>query len=139
MTPSRAKCVCALVLGALFCASLDAQVKSGTTFADPAKTLRVTMDGEEAGFDPQAVGDSYSFTVIGAIFEPLYQYDYYGGTRIVPRTAARAPEISADGRTWTIHIKPGTRFTDDPAFKGKPRELTAPDYVFAWKRLLDPR
>ena len=139
MTQSRVKCVFALALGALFCASLGAQVKSGTAFADTAKTLRVSMDGEEAGFDPQAVGDSYSFTVIGAIFEPLYQYDYFGGSRIVPRTAAGAPAISADGRTWTIHIKPGTRFTDDPAFKGKPRELTAPDYVFAWKRLLDPR
>ncbi len=49
------------------------------------------------------------------------------------------PEISADGRTWTIRIKPGIYFTDDPAFKGKKRELAADDYVYAWKRLLDPR
>jgi ABC-type transport system substrate-binding protein len=97
------------------------------------------MDGEEAGFDPQAVGESYSFTVIGAIFEPLYQYDYYGGARIVPRTAAAAPEISSDGRTWIIRLKSGIRFSDDAAFKGSRRELTADDYVYAWKRLLDPQ
>src|SRR5215469_18119468 len=108
------------------------------SFGNPAKTLRVSMDGEEAGFDPQAVGDSFSFTVISAIFEPLYQYDYYGGARIVPRTAVGAPEISADGRTWTIRVKPGIRYSADSAFKGAARELTAPDYVFAWKRLLDP-
>ena len=49
------------------------------------------------------------------------------------------PEISPDGRTWTIRITPGIYFADDPAFKGKKRELTAQDYVYAWKRLLDPR
>jgi len=101
--------------------------------------LRVSMDGEEAGLDPQAVGDTYSFTVVSAIFEPPYQYDYYGGSRVVPRTAAAMPEISPDGLTWTIRLKPGIRFADDPAFKGAPRELVAQDYVYAWKRLLDPR
>ena len=107
--------------------------------ADAAKVLRVTMDGQEAGLDPQAVGDTYSFTVVTAIFDSPYQYDYYGGARIVPRTAAALPEVSADGLTWTIRLKPGTRFSDDPAFKGRPRELTADDYVYSWKRLLDPR
>ena len=137
----------ALTAKRLACAALVAlSVFGGTVraadpprWADPAKTLRVSMDGEEAGFDPQGVGDVYSFTVIGAIFEAPYQYDYYGGTRIVPRTAAALPEISADGRTWRIRLKPGIRFSDDPAFKGRPRELTADDYVYSWKRLLDPR
>ena len=35
------------------------------------------------------------------------------------------PEISADGRVWTIRVKPGIYFADDPAFKGKKRELVA--------------
>ena len=30
-------------------------------------------------------------------------------------------------------------FSDDPAFKGSKRELTAADYVYAWKRLIDPK
>ena len=129
----------ALVVALALFFALGPEGASAASFADPAKTLRVSMDGEEAGFDPQAVGDSYSFTVIGAIFEPLYQYDYYGGARLLPRTAAGPPEISADGRTWTIRLKPGIRFSDDAAFKGTTRELTAQDYVYAWKRLLDPR
>src|SRR5215470_13801373 len=73
------------------------QLARAADFADPTKVLRVSMDGEEAGFDPQAIGDTYSFTVTTAIFEPPYQYDYYGGPRIVPRTAEDLPEISADG------------------------------------------
>src|SRR5208283_5454104 len=59
--------------------------------------------------------------------------------KIVPNTAAALPEISADGKTWTIRVKPGIYFADDPVFKGRKRELVAADYVFSWKRLLDPR
>ncbi len=39
---------------------------------------------------------------------------------------------------WTIKLKRGIRFADDPVFKGKPRELVAEDYVYSIKRSLDP-
>src|SRR5205814_1089963 len=42
-------------------------------------------------------------------------------------------------KTWTFKIKPGIYFADDPAFKGKKRELTAADYVYSWKRIIDPK
>ena len=127
-----------LVMTAVLCAA-TASAAAPVVAGDPAKVLRVSMDGEEAGFDPQGAADTYSFTVITAIFEPPYQFDYYGGSRVVPRTAAAMPEISADGLTWTIRLQHGIRFADDAAFKGVPRELIAQDYVYAWKRLLDPR
>jgi ABC-type transport system substrate-binding protein len=47
--------------------------------------------------------------------------------------------VSADGTTFTIHIKPGIYFADDPAFNGRKRELTAGDYVYSFKRILDPK
>jgi ABC-type transport system substrate-binding protein len=53
-------------------------------------------------------------------------------------TAVSLPEVSPDGTTFTMRIKPGIYFADDPAFKGKPRELVAQDYVFTWKRFADP-
>jgi ABC-type transport system substrate-binding protein len=129
----------ALLLGLASWIGVGSQGARAADFVDPTKVLRVSMDGEEAGFDPQAIGDSYSFTVTNAIFEPPYQYDYYGGPRIVPMTAEDLPEISADRRTWIIRLKRGIRFSDDAAFKGAPHELTAYDYVYTWKRLLDPR
>ena len=55
-----------------------------------------------------------------------------------PLAAAALPEISGDGTIWTIRLKPGIYFTADPAFNGKPRELTAADYVYSLKRWLDP-
>ena len=108
--------------------------------ADPDKHLRVAFRAAETGFDPQAISDIYSGYVVRAIFEPLLRYDYRSRPHvIVPNTAAALPEGSNDGTTWTIRVKPGIYFADDPAFKGKRRELTAADYAFSWKRTLDPR
>src|SRR5213075_138515 len=59
--------------------------------------------------------------------------------KVVPNTAAGMPEVSADFRTWTLRIKPGIYFADDPAFKGKKRELVAADYVYSLKRVLNPK
>ncbi|HVE48532.1 MAG TPA: ABC transporter substrate-binding protein [Casimicrobiaceae bacterium] len=110
------------------------------THADPAKVLRVMFPIAETGFDPQAISDLYSAHIVRAIFDPLYSYDYLSRPyRLIPNTAVALPEISADGATWTIRIKPGIYFADDPVFKGKKRELVAEDYVYSWKRLLDPR
>src|SRR5271165_5434654 len=108
--------------------------------ADLSKTLRVAYPIAETGFDPQAAGDAYSNYVNRVIFEPLYSYDYLARPfKIVPNTATALPEVSADGKTWTIKIRPGIYFADDPVFKGAKRELTAADYIYAWKRILDPK
>jgi ABC-type transport system substrate-binding protein len=108
--------------------------------ADMTKTLRVAFPIAETGFDPQAAYDSYSFAVIGGIFDPLFVYDYFARpARMVPNTAAALPEVTDGGRTYTIRLRPGIRFATDPAFKGKPRELTAEDYVYSFKRIFDPK
>ena len=107
---------------------------------DMNKVLRVSFPVAETGFDPQAAGDIYSNAVNRVIFDAPYRYDHLARPmKLVPNTAVALPEVSPDGRTWTIRIKPGIYFADDPAFKGKKRELTAHDYVFSWKRILDPR
>ena len=108
--------------------------------AAPDGVIRVAFPVAESGFDPQAVIDAYSADICAAIFEPLYRYDYFARpVRLEPAIAAALPEISDAGRTYTIRIKPGIRFTPDPAFKGKPRELIADDYVYAIKRVVDPK
>jgi len=127
-----------------WCCALAAAILAATAVpghaADSAKVLRVAFNAAETGFDPQAGGDAYSNYVNRVIFESLYGYDYLARPyKIVPNTAQALPDISADGKTWTIRVKPGIYFADDPAFKGVKRELTAADYVYSWKRVLDPR
>ena len=106
--------------------------------ADAGKILRVAMNDIET-LDPQQYNDDPSFQVLRAIFEGMYEWDYLASpARLSPLAAAALPEITGDGTIWTIRLKPGIYFTADPAFSGKPRELTAADYVYSLKRWLDP-
>ena len=104
------------------------------------KTLRITFQAAESGFDPVKISDYYSGTVIEALFDPLLTYDYLARpAKLVPNVAESLPVISDEGKTYTLKVKPGIYFADDPAFKGKRRELTAGDYAYSIKRFLDPR
>ncbi len=106
--------------------------------ADPAKFLHLATNDLDS-LDPHQWQSSAANDIGFAIFESLYEWDYLASVPdLVPRTAAGPPEISADGRVWTIRIKPKIHFTDDPAFGGRPRELVAQDYVYSIKRALDP-
>ena len=108
--------------------------------ADPAKVLRISFPVAETGFDPVRVSDLYSNVVNEAIFERLLTYDYLARpAKLVPMTAEALPEVSDGGRTYVLHLKRGIYFAPDPAFKGKPRELTAEDYVYSFKRFVDPK
>ena len=107
--------------------------------AEPVKTLRYAFLIAETGFDPPRLSDIYSRTVTAHIFESLYTYDPLARpTRIVPLIADGEPEISADFKTFKIKVRPGIYFADDPAFKGKKREVTAQDFVYSIKRFADP-
>ena len=106
--------------------------------ADPAKVLHVASPDIET-LDPHQYNDDPSFQIVSTIFEGLYEWDYLAETpRLSSVTADGPPQVSDDGLTWTIRIKPGIYFTDDPAFKGKSRELVASDYVYSITRWLDP-
>ncbi|MBK7615135.1 MAG: bicyclomycin resistance protein [Burkholderiales bacterium] len=108
--------------------------------AAPEKVLRVAFRTAETSFDPSQINDLYSRTVTPHIFEALYEYDPLAKpARIVPLTATALPEHSGDWRVWTLQVRPGIFFADDPAFGGKPRELVAQDYVYAISRTADPR
>ncbi len=104
------------------------------------KVLRYAFRIAETGFDPAQITDLYSRIIAANIFEAPYQYEFLARpVRLRPNTAVGMPEHSADYRTWTVRIQPGIYFADDPAFKGRKRELTAQDYVYSFKRHYDPR
>jgi ABC-type transport system substrate-binding protein len=121
-------------------AGVAAAVAPPAGAADMNKTLRAAFPVAETGFDPQAISDLYSAEIMRAILEPLYHFEYLARPyRLAPLVAESLPEISPDGRVWTIRLRRGVHFADDPAFKGRRRELVAGDVVYAWKRLLDPK
>jgi ABC-type transport system substrate-binding protein len=128
-----------LAAGALGVAPALARAQHSPAAA-PRGTLRVAFPIAETGFDPVQSQDFYSGTINAHLFDPPFEYEPLARPALLrPNTAAAMPEVSADYRTVTIRIRPGTYFSDDPAFKGRRRELTAHDYVYSWKRLFDPR
>jgi ABC-type transport system substrate-binding protein len=108
--------------------------------ADPDKVFRYAFEIAETSFDPQRISDVYSNIVNAGMFDTPLKYDYLARPlKLEPNTLASMPEISADGMTYTLRVRPGIHFADDPAFKGKKRELVAEDYVYTMKRLMDPK
>jgi ABC-type transport system substrate-binding protein len=108
--------------------------------ADPAKIIRIAWPVPETTFDPLEQRDIYSAAVIEAIFDAMLQYDYLARPpRLIPNTLERLPEVSADGTEYTFHLRRGVYFQDDPAFKGRRRELIAEDYAYTLRRHFDPR
>src|SRR6185436_14478181 len=106
----------------------------------PQKVFRYQFDIAETSADPHRVSDIYSNTVISAIFDSPLDYDYLARPlKLKPATLVAMPEMSADGKTYTMRVKPGIYFDDDAAFNGKKRELTAHDYVYSLKRVMDPK
>jgi len=134
------RCASVLRRAAMLALLGAALVAFAANAADPSKVLRVAFPTDVTGFDPQAAADAYSNRVLRAMFDSLFQYDFLKRPyALIPATADGLPEIGDAGKTITLRVKKGIYFAADPVFKGKPRELTAADYVYSWKRLLDPQ
>ncbi|HET7549207.1 MAG TPA: ABC transporter substrate-binding protein [Usitatibacter sp.] len=126
--------VAALIASALVASAAPAPA------APPLKVLHAAFLIAETNFDPAATSDLYSNAIIEEILEPPLTYDFLARpAKLKPLTAEALPEITDGGRTYTLRIRKGIYFADDPAFDGRKRELTAKDYEFAFKRLIDPK
>lgn len=108
---------------------------------EPDGTLHVFLVDAIKGLDPAFAEDEISGICALHLYDQLYEYHYLKRPfELVPALAADMPEVSEDRRTYTIRLKPGIRYSDDPCFPdGKGREVRAGDFVFAVKRLMDAR
>ena len=107
--------------------------------ADAAKTLHVAFAIAETSFDPAFASDAASDGIIANVFDTMLDYDYLARpVKLVPRALEAMPEVADDGRTYLCRVRKGIYFTPDPAFRGQRRELTADDFAYALKRVLDP-
>jgi peptide/nickel transport system substrate-binding protein len=89
-------------------------------------SLVIAVADEPAELNPL---DGYAEHGAAKIFEGLVEHDADSSLR--PALAVDLPEPSPDGRTWTVKLRPGVRFTD-----GTP--LEAQDVVATYRAMLDP-
>ena len=107
--------------------------------AAPQKVFRVSLKAAEKGFDPQRLTDLYSSDICWQIFDTVLDYDYLARpAKLIPNIVREVPVAEQGGRVYTFRFIPGIFFADDPAFKGKKRELVARDMEYMIRRLRDP-
>jgi len=127
-------------LGLLALASLLAACSpcgpSGPTpprrLADAHQVLSPLLVGENGGdldtLDPALIPCGADYDIAQAIFPPLVTTD--AKLAIVPWAAAAPPAVSADGTTYTFHLRRNMRWSD-----GSP--IDAATYAYAINRSLD--
>ena len=123
----------------LFILSLNLISCSGKDEAND-RTVYGILEYKVKGLDPIMASDKYSSRVLSQIYEGLYGYHYLKRPlELVPQIAEALPEVSQDGLSYTIKLKKGLFFQNDPVFKNsKGREIIADDVIYSWKRLADP-
>jgi len=110
-------------------ASDPGNAPSGETPSEEvANILKVQVDVEVASMDPQIATDGTSFEVMGAVTEGLYSVDAAGAPILA---MAESVDKSEDGLSYTFHLRDANWTNGTP--------VTADDFVFAWKRLVDPK
>jgi oligopeptide transport system substrate-binding protein len=88
---------------------------------------RRMLGDNPATLDPASLTDIYGRAVVSQIFDGLVQFD----AQLKPLPAlAEFWEASRDGRTWTFTLRRGVKFHHG-------REVTAPDVVYSFTRLLN--
>jgi len=96
--------------------------------------------------DPATCGDTASSSFQGNMYEGLYHYHYLkrpAAKSVICRLAAEMPEISDDGLTYRVPLRPGVKYHRNPCFgtdpNGRPRTRTvrAEDFILAFKRIAD--
>lgn len=116
----------------------DEEVVLFQSFRNPPKDL-----------DPQRTYTVADGVFVSMCYERLLGYAYLERPlKLTPELAIAVPEPQetrdATGKLlsvrYSFEIQPGVHFIDDPCFPGgKGRELTAADFVYAFKRVADPK
>lgn len=123
-----------LVLGSALagCGSNDQSVSNGQSAeksdSNKKQELRLNLHSEPPTADPGIADDNISGAVIRAVFDGLTRLGEDGK---VHESVAEKIDVSDDMLTYTFHLR-DTKWSNGEA-------LTAKDFEFAWKRVLDPK
>ncbi|MCA1201408.1 peptide ABC transporter substrate-binding protein [Priestia flexa] len=104
-----------------------AELEGGNKKED-GKVLYMNNGAEPTSFDPPIGFDSYSWQMLNNLMEGLTRL----GQEHEPEAAiAEKWDVSEDGKVYTFHIREDAKWSNGD-------DVTAGDFEFAWKRLLNP-
>jgi len=101
---------------------------------DPDQLFRVNLGGDPPTLDPSLAAWDVSYSVVELVFEGLVKLDQ--DSKLRPALAVEVPSqsnggISADGKRYTFKLRSDASYSDG-------KLVTAKDFEFSLKRLLDP-
>ncbi|KTS96799.1 peptide ABC transporter substrate-binding protein [Pseudomonas oryzihabitans] len=114
---------------------LAASLFACAPLAQAASSLVYCSEASPAGFDPAQYTSGTEFDASAeTVFNRLVQFQR-GGTTLEPGLAT-SWDVSADGKTYTFHLRQGVKFHTTDYFTPT-RDFNADDVVFTFQRMLD--
>ena len=99
--------------------------------------FNINLNESLSSLDPAFARNQNSLWMINQVFNGLVQIDDSLKTR---PCIAKSWDLSADGTTYTFHLRNDVLFHDDALFKnGIGRKVVAADFVYSFSRLIDPK
>jgi peptide/nickel transport system substrate-binding protein len=126
-------CVSIAVLGlaAVAVLGLASCGGSGSSSGKEGGTLNATYAGLPDYLDPGLSYTAEGWNAMGEVYIPLLTYKHaegVEGSEVVPGLAKEMPKISDGGKTYTLQLRPGLKYSDGTAVK-------ASDFTFAVERV----
>lgn len=101
------------------------------------KVFRYNQAEGLSSLDPAFARNQANIWAVNQVYNGLFELDQQ--LNVVP-SLVETWNASEDGKTYTFTIKQGVHFHDSKVFpQGKGRELTAEDFVYSFKRIIDPQ
>jgi dipeptide transport system substrate-binding protein len=112
-------------------AAACAAVLAGTAGAQAAKTLVYCTEGSPEDFNPMINTTGTTFNANLPIYNRLLEFRP-GSTEVQPGLAEKW-DVSADGQTFTFHLRHGVKWHSNKDFKPT-RDFNADDVLFSFNR-----
>ncbi|MGO2696464.1 peptide ABC transporter substrate-binding protein [Bavariicoccus seileri] len=128
MTKKKWSTIIAAALTGLVLVGCSSSPNTDNDSAESNDTASITTFGELTTLDSAVYDDVPTSDVIGQVFEGLYRVK--DGNTVEPGVADE-PEVSDDGLVYTFKVKDNANWTN-----GDP--VTAEDFVYTYKKLVDP-
>jgi peptide/nickel transport system substrate-binding protein len=118
------------IIGATIGALLLAMAGGALAAPKQGGTMVVTFKDDVSTLDPAIGYDWENWSMIKSLFSRLM--DYKPGTTVLTPDLAQSYDVSADGLTYTFHLRHGVKFHNG-------REMTADDVAYSYNRTVDPK
>ena len=108
---------------------LGACSHSESRLQHPLDTLRIDVGSEAPTLDPALSEDAAAGRIINDLFAGLVDFDQQNNP--IPGMA-ESWNISANGKTYTFHLRDNLKFSDGS-------RITANDFIYTYRRVVDPK